>query len=157
MNIRIGTYTELSDAFAELRRKVFIDEQGVPKGEVFDELDFEAVHIVLYDNDAPVATARIIKENDSWRIGLVAVDESKRGQHLGVKVMQSAIEYVNANGGKVISLTAQQQVSGFYQKLGFAQCGEAEVFESGFVLIPMKLDLTYDMGCNNHAPPRVNE
>ena len=123
MNIKIGTYTELSDAFVELRRKVFIDEQGVPKEEVFDELDFTAKHIVLFDNEVPLATARVIRENDSWRIGLVAVDESKRGQHLGVKVMRSAIEYVNANGGKVISLTAQQQVSGFYQKLGFVQCG----------------------------------
>jgi len=44
-------------------------------------------------------------------------------------------------GGKEIILTAQQEVCGFYEKLGFAQNGEVEVFESGFILVPMKLCL----------------
>ena len=55
--------------------------------------------------------------------------------------MQVAIEYIISNGGKEILLTAQQQARGFYEKLKFVQCGEAEVFESGFVLVPMKFCL----------------
>lgn len=55
--------------------------------------------------------------------------------------MQAAIKHIVALGGKEILLTAQQEVCGFYEKFGFIQCGESEVFESGFVLVPMKLCL----------------
>jgi len=125
----------------KLRRIVFIDEQGVPKEEIFDGLNFQAIHIVVFDGDMPTATARVLNNGNSWHIGLVAVDKSRRGQHLGEKVMQVAIEYIISNGGKEILLTAQQQVRGFYEKLNFAQCGEAKIFESGVILVPMKFCL----------------
>ena len=138
LEFKIGTYAELGKDADELRQIVFINEQGVPEEEIFDGLSLEAIHIVVFDGNIPVATARILNENDSWHIGLVAVDKSRRGQHLGKKVMKKAIDYIISNGGKEILLTAQQQVREFYEKLDFIQCGEAEVFESGFVLVPMK-------------------
>lgn len=141
MEIKIGTHAELGKSADELSRIVFINEQGVPEEEVFDGLNLQSIYIAAFDDNAPVATARVLNNGDSWRIGLVAVDKSRRGQHLGEKVMQTAIEYIISNGGREILLTAQQQVRGFYEKLGFVQCGEVEVFESGFVLVPMKFSL----------------
>jgi predicted GNAT family N-acyltransferase len=138
LEIKIGTHAELIKAADELRRMVFIDEQGVPEDEIFDGLNFKAIHIVVFDGNVPIATARVLNDGDSWRIGLVAVGKSRRGQHLGKCIMQAAIEHVISNGGKTILLTAQQQVRGFYEKLNFVQCGEVEVLESGFVLVPMK-------------------
>jgi predicted GNAT family N-acyltransferase len=136
--IKIGTYAELGTAADELRHKVFIDEQGVPEDEVFDGLSGQAVHAVVFDGGALVATARMRQDGDSWRIGMVAVDKSRRGKHLGEKVMRAAMEYIASHDGREIVLTAQQQAKGFYEKLGFMQCGEVEVFGSGFVLVPMK-------------------
>ena len=141
LEIKIGTHAELIKVADELRRIVFIDEQGVPEEEIFDGLNHQAIHIVIFDNDAPVATARALNDGGSWRIGLVAVDKLRRGKQLGEKVMQIAIEHIISCDGKEILLTAQQQVSKFYKKLGFMQYGEVEVFESGFVLVPMKLCL----------------
>ena len=141
MDIKIGTHAKIVRAADELRRIVFIDEQGVPEEEIFDGLNLQATHVVVFDGDAPIATARVLPDDASWRIGLVAVHKSRRGLHLGEKVMQTAIEYITSNGGKKIVLTAQQEVRGFYEKLGFVQCGEIEVFESGFVLVPMRLCL----------------
>jgi ElaA protein len=141
LEIKIGTHVELGKAADELRRMVFIDEQGVPENEIFDGLNTQATHLVVFDGGAPVATARALNDGDNWRIGIVAVEQSRRGQRLGETVMQVAIEYIVSNGGKEILLAAQQQVRGFYEKLGFVQCGEVEVFESGFVLVPMKLCL----------------
>lgn len=141
MEIKIGTHVELSKAADELRRIVFINEQGIPEEEIFDGLNVQAVHIVVFDGNTPIATARVLNEGDSWRIGLVAVDKLSRSQHLGEKVMQIAIEYIISNSGKEILLTSQQQVSGFYEKFGFVQCGEVEILESGFVLVPMKFCL----------------
>ena len=139
--IRIGASDELSAAAGRLRQRVFIDEQGVPEDEVFDGLDSSAFQIVMFEDDEPVATARLLKDGGSWRIGLVAVDKSRRGQHLGEKVMKSAIEYISSRGGKEILLSAQQQAAGFYEKLGFEQCDDVVAFESGFVLVPMKCSM----------------
>jgi len=141
MNIVIGTDIELVKAADELRQAVFINEQGVPKEEIFDGLSFQSVHVVCFDGTLPVATARALKDGNVWRIGLVAVAKSRRGQHLGEKVMEATIDYITKEGGKEIMLVAQEQVRGFYEKLKFAQDGEVTKFESGFVLVPMKYRL----------------
>ena len=141
LETKVGACPELIKAADELRQIVFIDEQGVLEEEIFDGLNNQAVHVVVFDRNAPVATARILNDGDIYRIGLVAVSKSRRGERLGVKVMQVAIQHIATNGGKEVLLTAQQEVRGFYEKFGFVQCGEAETFESGFVLVPMKLNL----------------
>ena len=138
---KIGTDPELSAAADILRRKVFVDEQGVPENEVTDGLNAAAVHVVVFDCNTPVATAIVITpDGGGYRIGLVAVDKSRRGRHLGKRVMRAAMDYIFMLGGRDIVLTAQHQAVGFYEKLGFKQCGAAECFESGFVLVPMRYE-----------------
>ena len=139
--VDIGEYARLGAAADELRRAVFIDEQGVPEDEVFDGLNEQSLHAVVFDNDTPVATARIVFRDGSWEIGLVAVAAPWRGRRLGEAVMQAAIGCIAARGGRVILLSAQKQAAGFYEKLGFRPCGEPLAFESGFVLVPMELRL----------------
>ena len=138
MEIKIGARDEIIKDADKLRRAVFIDEQGVPEEEIFDGMNNRAVHVVIYVGNNPAATARVLCDGSVWRIGLVAVEKSRRGQHLGVEVMRSAIEYVTANGGKEVVLTAQRQARGFYEKFGFIQCGDEIKYDSGFVLVPMK-------------------
>jgi len=139
LKTQIGANAELVTAADELRRKVFIDEQGVPEDEVIDRSNSESVHAVVFDCNTPVATAKVIMlDGGNYRIGLVAVDKSRRGQHLGERVMRAAMDYIFLYDGKTVFLTAQRQVVGFYEKLGFEQCGAAEYLESGFVLVPMR-------------------
>ncbi|MCL2592166.1 MAG: GNAT family N-acetyltransferase [Defluviitaleaceae bacterium] len=104
-------------------------------------LSENATHVVILDGNNPVSTARIINVGDVWRIGLVAVDKLMRGKRLGEKVMQVAIDYIINKAGNEIVLSAQQEVCKFYEKLGFKRYGEAIVFESGFVLVPMKYNI----------------
>ena len=139
LKIQIGTNIELATAADELRRRVFIEEQGVPEDEVIDGLNSESVHVVIFDCTKPIATVRLtMLDGNNYQIGLVAVDKSRRGHHLGEKVMQAAMGYISTSDVNDIFLTAQQQVIGFYEKLGFGQCGAAEYLESGFVLVPMR-------------------
>lgn len=137
--IKFGTYDDLGAAADMLRRKIFIDEQGVPEDEVFDGQNPQSVHVVLFDRDKPIATTRLIQIDKRWKIGLVAVEKSRRGQQLGKKIMHSSIQYIFSHEGDEIFLTAQNTARKFYEKLGFAQYGENIVFESGFILVPMKL------------------
>ncbi len=139
--IKIGTYKKVGAIADELRRCVFIDEQCIPEAEVFDGLHESAVHVVAYKGNTPVATARVRRDGDVWHIGLVAVDKQHRRQHLGEKVVKTAINHIKNQGGGEVLLTSQQQVQGFYEKFGFEAIGKVETLESGFVLVPMKLNV----------------
>ena len=141
LEIKIGCSAELVTAADKLRHEVFIDEQNVPYDEIFDGMNEKSVHFVIFDESSPIATARALNDNGSWRIGLVAVKKSRRGEHLGEKVMHEAIDYITSHNGHEILLTAQQEVRPFYERLGFEQDGELISFESGFVLVPMKRSL----------------
>ncbi len=115
-------FTGLNDDIIKIRTAVFIDEQGF-KNE-FDEIDQNCSHIVLYDNDNPIATCRYFYEDNSYHIGRVAILKVYRGKHLGNKIMQIAENEIIKEGGKAIEVSAQVRVSDFYKKLGFNQVGE---------------------------------
>lgn len=141
MEILFGNEQKIFHYAETLLQNVFIEEQGVPEDEIFDGKTDMAIHVVIMEDELPVATARIIKEDELWRVGLVAVEKARRGFQYGRKVMEASIDYIKRAGGTDIVLTAQNTAKPFYEKLGFAQCGEEIHFESGFVLVPMKLCL----------------
>ena len=58
---------DLSESYA-IRREVFVEEQGVPETEEFDSYDEEAVHVVAFDGDKAVATARLAVVDDHYKL-----------------------------------------------------------------------------------------
>ncbi len=139
ISVKIGTYRELGRFSDPLLRRVFLEEQGVPEDEVFDGLSEQCLYAVVFDRGTPVSTVRLLETDDGvWRIGLVATKKAQRGLHFGEKAMSAAMEYIAAHDGREIVLDAQSTAAGFYEKLGFQPFGEPVVFESGFILIPMK-------------------
>ena len=55
--MEIKAYEKLPKEAKDSRREVFVDEQGF-KNE-FDDIDNTAIHLVCYDNENPIGTARI--------------------------------------------------------------------------------------------------
>ena len=49
---------EQEDAFS-VRRKVFVEEQGVPLDLELDHLDKTAAHFVVYSSESPIGAGRI--------------------------------------------------------------------------------------------------
>ena len=81
----------LEDCFY-IRKKVFVEEQGVPEKSEIDEYESESIHLIGYDNGQPVATARIRPINETTvKIERVAVIKSHRGQGMG-KMLMKAVE-----------------------------------------------------------------
>lgn len=73
----------LEDCFY-IRKKVFVEEQGVPEESEIDQYESESIHLIGYDNGQPVATARIRPINETTvKIERVAVIKSHRGQGMG--------------------------------------------------------------------------
>ena len=115
-------YTGLNDDIIKIRTEVFIEEQGFK--DEFDEIDKTCSHIVLYENNKPIATCRYFLENGTYHVGRVAIIKEYRGKHLGNKIMLIAEDYIKKDGGQTIEVSAQVRVSEFYKKLGYNKIGD---------------------------------
>ena len=128
----------LNDDIIGIRTEVFIDEQGFK--DEFDETDKICSHIVLYDNETPVATCRYFEENGVYHIGRVAVIKKYRGLHLGNEIMQIAEAEILKENGKQIEVSAQVRIKDFYNKLGYKEFGDV-YFDEYCEHIAMKKEL----------------
>lgn len=108
----------------DLRRVVFMEEQGFSEAEEFDDLDATARHLLALDGDMPVATARLMIDGDAGRIGRICVLKSHRGTGLGAALVQDGLARLHSMPGLTRAvLGAQVRAMGFYEKLGFTACG----------------------------------
>ncbi|GGE52886.1 GNAT family N-acetyltransferase [Actibacterium pelagium] len=123
MTLWIGTTHDL-EACLDVRRHVFINEQEIPEEEELDDLDGQAIHLLATDKGKPVATARLLFEGQLGKIGRVAVVLSHRGTGLGAEIMYAALDIMDERPEiKIVKLSAQEKVIGFYEKLGFIAQG----------------------------------
>ena len=111
---------------AEIRKKVFVDEQGFQNE--FDDIDLIAVHFVLFDDsNIPIATCRVFEgKNNTYILGRLAVVKENRGKNAGGLIIDKAEEYVKKMGGEQIQLHAQCRAVAFYNRQGFSSFGEIE-------------------------------
>lgn len=105
---------------AALRKEVFCDEQGYPVEAEFDELDLVTPHLVVYDDEAPVGTGRVVYvDENSCHIGRIAVKKNSRGKGYGGLVVEELLRRVKSDGVPTVTIEAQTHAQGFYEKLGF--------------------------------------
>ncbi len=114
-----------------LRRLVFTDEQGVSEADEVDGLDDQAVHLLAFEGETPVGTARLLFKGATGKIGRVCVLESARGTGLGAALILAALDELRHRPDlREAVLGAQSTATGFYEKLGFAAEGE-EFLDTG--------------------------
>jgi predicted GNAT family N-acyltransferase len=106
-----------------IRRRVFIEEQGVPEAIELDEDDARAFHIVAVAGDRYVGCARMLSHRDYVKIGRMAVEREWRGQGVGRRLLDLMLERARALGFRRAVLHAQMHAEGFYLKAGFAAVG----------------------------------
>lgn len=109
---------------SEIRKKVFIEEQGFVNE--FDEIDEKAYHLVIYVDKIPAATGRICyKESpDVQIIGRLAVIKELRGKALGKLLINELEKLAIKNNAKIVELSAQERVRDFYLKSGYNQVSD---------------------------------
>ena len=119
------TYDSLPEDAAFIRRSVFMEEQGFK--DEFDDTDRISKHIVLYtDDDRPAAVCRYYPDRDGkcYIVGRIAVLKEFRKRHYGQLILREAERQAGLEGALELSLAAQVQAAGFYEKSGFAAVGE---------------------------------
>ncbi|MFB6311239.1 MAG: GNAT family N-acetyltransferase [Salinirussus sp.] len=112
----------------EIRQAVFVDGQDVPPEIEYDGRDESAWHVVAYEGDKPVGTARLRDpEPGVAKIERVAVRASDRGRGIGRLLMAEIENLARKEGLEEAVLHAQTRVEGFYEKLGYERT--SAVFE----------------------------
>jgi predicted GNAT family N-acyltransferase len=125
-------------AFA-IRRRVSVDEQGVPARLEFDELDREVLHLLAILDGEAVGTLRLRSPGDGLvKIERVAVLAQARGRGIGEALITEALRLALQAGAGEVILHAQVRIRSFYEKLGFQASGAAFI-EDGIRHIAMRL------------------
>lgn len=107
-----------------LRRVVFIEEQGVSEADEVDDLDDHAIHLLALINDQPIGSARLLVTENTGKIGRVCVLKSARGAGVGAALIRAAVERFRQTPGITkAKLGAQVHALGFYEGLGFQAVG----------------------------------
>lgn len=131
---------ELKEAQA-IRYQVFTLEQGIDQNLDIDGEDESSDHIIAYLDNMPVGTLRIrYPKTNEAKLERMAVLVSARGQKIGKKLMGFALVYLKEKSLDKITLDAQYQAKGFYEKFGFQTIGE-KFSEVGIDHIKMILSL----------------
>ncbi|KAJ1679479.1 hypothetical protein EV182_001966 [Spiromyces aspiralis] len=136
---------------ADLRMRVFVEEQRFPKDVEIDELDDQALHMaVIYSPPegaeqlsqamqmaeaglptipTVIGTLRVVPEDsDVAHIGRVAIDKRFRGCGVGRLLLSATEQHIqnfnNELGYKTILIGSQYDKVEFYKKCGYALKGE---------------------------------
>ena len=129
------------DICRTLRRTVFIDEQGIAEPDEWDDLDGQAIHLLAWQGDRAVGTARILQSGDIGKIGRVCVLQDARGAGLGASLIKAAVDKLrDCPGITQAKLGSQVHAIGFYEKLGFTVIGQ-EYDDAGIPHRDMILEL----------------
>ncbi|MCM3636967.1 GNAT family N-acetyltransferase [Sporosarcina luteola] len=110
---------EQADAY-DVRKKVFVEEQGVPLSLEIDEFDNTASHFIVYDERQPIGAGRIREIGPGiGKVERVCVLKEMRGKHLGNLIMHELENYAKSAEMTKIILNAQSYAVPFYEKLGY--------------------------------------
>ena len=115
------------DALA-IRKKVFIEEQGVPEDLEFDQLDSQTTHYVGYVDGEPVTTARIHERAaHEYHLQRVATLKEHRGKGYGRELIIFIERSLRHIPDAKVWLSAQDTALPFYEKMGYSVLGEGYI------------------------------
>jgi len=106
-----------------IRKRVFVEEQGVPEELETDRDDQRAIHFLALNSGKVVGVARLVIRQRSAKIGRMAVLKNYRRKGIGTKLLRRAIVTARRRGAQDIYLHAQVPVIGFYEAMAFRCVG----------------------------------
>jgi predicted GNAT family N-acyltransferase len=119
LNVKVvSTNQEFEDAL-KVRREVFIEEQQVPEEEEIDQFEDVCTHVVVYDNEKPVAAGRLRDYDGLGKMERICVLASHRNHGLGKVVMDKLEELAKEKRFHKLKLNAQTHAEGFYARIGY--------------------------------------
>ncbi len=132
----ISNDRELESAF-EVRRQVFVEEQGISEDLELDEYDQEALHMVVIGEKMIIGTARVrFLVSGQAKLERMAVLKHFRRRGIGSGIISFLTEELRNRQIKQVVLHAQYAVVVFYMSCGFEELG-LPFWEAGIKHIKM--------------------
>ena len=136
----VESVKELIEAF-EVRKKVFIEEQGIPEHLELDGHDSEALHIIAKDDERVIGTARVLfLAANQAKLERMAISKPSRRKGIGRRLIYYLNEELRKRQIEQVVLHAQYPVVDFYKSCGFKESG-SPFWEAGIKHIKMQSQL----------------
>jgi len=116
-----------------VRRRVFVEGQGVDETIDFDGKDETCAHLLLTLDNEAAGTLRIRRTEEGVKLERTAALEKHRGKQFGKLLVESALALVSGR----VYIHAQTHSKEFYQKIGFIVEDPKIYFEANIPHITM--------------------
>jgi len=136
--IDVVSWDQERQALESIRRRVFIEEQGVPESMEWDADDPIATHLLA--NHAVYGTVGCARLLATRQIGRMAVLAEHRHLGIGSALLKKAIIIAKAMQYPDVFLHAQTSAMNFYKRFGFVSESE-EYQEAGIPHVTMRLQI----------------
>ena len=113
-----------AEAPLALRRKVFVEEQGIAESEEFDRFDGYAAHVFVEDEISPIAAGRMYPAGDFTYADRICVHPNYRKEPYDELVLRIMLDKAQQLAGKKIAALLTQEEAKLYIPFGFAPEGE---------------------------------
>ncbi len=123
--VKVAQSTNELKEIYEVRRQVFVEEQGVSKEEEYDEYETTSTHLLIKMDEKIVGTCRYRNTVMGVKLERFAVLKKFRGLGVGAVLVKDVLNQIDSS--KQVYLHAQVQVVDFYTKFGFRK--EGKVFK----------------------------
>ncbi len=122
LNYKLVTSDKEIEGAFEVRRKVFIEEQGISEDLELDGRDSEALHMVVKDGERVIGTARVLfLATSQAKIERMAILIPFRRKGIGGRIISFLNEELKKKQVEKVFLHAQYPVITFYKSVGFRE------------------------------------
>ena len=136
----VASDRELKAAF-EVRRQVFVEEQGISEDIELDDYDREALHMVVKDGEKVIGTARVLfLAANQAKLERMAILKPFRRKGIGGRIIAFLNKELRNRQINQVFLHAQYPVVAFYKSCGFKESG-SPFWEAGIRHIKMQTQL----------------
>jgi len=136
----VTSNVKLQEAF-EVRRQVFVQEQGISEDLVFDEHDKKALHVLVKDRERVIGTTRVqFLANNQAKLERMAVLKRYRRKGIGREMLRFLDTVWKDKHVQQVIIHAQFEVVPFYKSCGFNELG-SPFQEAGIKHIKMQKQL----------------
>lgn len=142
--IVITTEEQLKQAL-QLRKKVFIEEQGIDENleyDQYDNLTSDCTHVMIMDNNEVVAVGRYRIVNDTVaKLQRICVHPLYRREGYGKEIILLLEQLAKKANLYTTQLDAQIKATSFYQRLGYHEISSDIFLDAGIEHITMRKSL----------------
>jgi len=136
----MADYEADREDICRIRFTVFVYEQQVPEELEMDDDDPRCVHVLAFNDDAPVGTGRI-DLTKAGKIGRVAVLAEQRSQGAGIALMTALHTIAQEHRLTDVWCNAQITAQPFYEKIGYRVTSTQPFDEAGIPHVRMQKSL----------------